>query len=184
MDKGKITRTDPAAGETIQKGDTVVLWVSEGPEETEVPQVVGMDISKAVDMLTRSNLKYDYDYVDSDMPKDQVVSQSEKKGTKVSVDTEIYLEISKGPTEPTETTEPQKPLRSTNYTIRNLPSATDKPNAYVLSIRQDGAAVLEDMTVDPGTPEITVVLQGRGVEYFDIYIDGTYYDNIRVDFGS
>ena len=184
VEKGKITRTDPAAGETIKKGDTVILWVSEGPEETEVPQVVGMDISKAVDMLTRSNLKYDYDYVDSDLPKDQVVTQSEKKGTKVAVDTEIYLEISKGPTEPTETEAPTKPLHSTNYTIRNLPSATDKPNAYVLSIRQDGVAVLEDMTVDPGTSEITVILQGRGVVYFDLYIDGTYYDNIRVDFGS
>ena len=184
VEKGKITRTDPAAGETVKKGDTVILWVSEGPEETEVPQVVGMDISKAVDMLTRSNLKYDYDYVDSDKPKDQVVSQSEKKGTKVDVDTEIYLEISKGPTEPTETTEETQPLRSTNYTLRSLPSAADKPDAYVLSIRQNGTAVLEDMTVDPGTSEITVVLQGRGVQYFDIYIDGTYYDNIRVDFGS
>lgn len=183
VEKGSITRTEPAAGETIKKGDTVILWVSEGPEETEVPQVVGMDISKAVDMLTRSNLKYDYDYVDSDQPKDQVVTQSEKKGTKVAVDTEIYLEISKGPTEPTETEEPTKPLRSTTYTIRSLPSATEKTEAYVLSVRQNGTAVLEDITVNPGTAEVSVILQGRGVEYFDIYIDGTYYDNIRVDFG-
>ena len=121
--------------------------------------------------------------MDSDQPKDQVVTQSEKKGTKVAVDTEIYLEISKGPTEPTETEEPTKPLRSTTYTIRSLPSATEKTEAYVLSVRQNGTAVLEDITVNPGTAEVSVILQGRGVEYFDIYIDGTYYDNIRVDFG-
>lgn len=179
VEKGKVIRSEPAYGQEVKKGDSVTLWISEGPKQTEVPQVWGMDIVKALDILERSKLKGDYVYIDSDKPKDEVVTQSEKVGTMVDEGTTIHLEISNGPTEPT--TPPTEASKTVNYTIKNLPA--NETTAYTLAIYKDGAPYLDNIQVQPGTTEIPVVLEGRGVIYFDLYINGEYYDAIRVDFG-
>ena len=40
--KGQIFRQQPAAGATVQRGDTVTFWVSSGPPKVYVPDVVGL----------------------------------------------------------------------------------------------------------------------------------------------
>jgi serine/threonine protein kinase/beta-lactam-binding protein with PASTA domain len=41
VDKGKITRTDPAPGQATPVGSPITIWVSSGPASVQVPQLVG-----------------------------------------------------------------------------------------------------------------------------------------------
>jgi len=57
--EGKVTRTEPANGEQLERGQTVVLYISSGPEivKERVPNVVGLDINKAETTLMASGFK-------------------------------------------------------------------------------------------------------------------------------
>jgi serine/threonine-protein kinase len=52
VETGKVIKTEPAQGEQAQKGDTVTVHISKGPDLVEVPDVVGMTYSDAYDALT------------------------------------------------------------------------------------------------------------------------------------
>ena len=51
VDKGKVIRTEPAAGSRVAKGSTVRLVVSSGPPLITVPKVFGMTGRAAEDYL-------------------------------------------------------------------------------------------------------------------------------------
>ena len=51
--KGNVFRTVPASGEQLKTGQKVTLYLSKGPELKKVPNVVGMDIEKAMDVLKK-----------------------------------------------------------------------------------------------------------------------------------
>jgi beta-lactam-binding protein with PASTA domain/tRNA A-37 threonylcarbamoyl transferase component Bud32 len=48
---GTITRQEPAAGSLYQQGETVVVTVSSGPAEVNVPDVIGMSVRDATQEL-------------------------------------------------------------------------------------------------------------------------------------
>lgn len=103
----------------------MTLYVSTGSDVvmTTVPEVLGMDIRTAASMLTGKNLKYDYDLVESDKPKDEVIEQDQAKGTEVLEGTVVKLKVSKGPAETTAppttppTTEPEPQVVSKTVTL-------------------------------------------------------------------
>ena len=120
VEEGKVIRTEPRKGATLTAGQTVTLYVSTGSDVvmTTVPEVLGLDISKAVSLLTGKNLKYDYDLVESDKPKDQVIEQDPAKGTEVPEGTMVKLKVSKGPAETTAPpTEPEPQVVSKTVTL-------------------------------------------------------------------
>ena len=45
--KGFVVRTDPAAGATVNKGDLVTVYVSEGPEPVVIPSLIGTTVDQA-----------------------------------------------------------------------------------------------------------------------------------------
>lgn len=47
VDDGLVISQDPGPGEEVEPGDTVVILVSEGPEEREMPNVIGQDGDEA-----------------------------------------------------------------------------------------------------------------------------------------
>ena len=94
--KGVVMSQNPHAGARIQKGDEVVLLVSTGPPQTEVPNVVGMNYGDAVQALSNANLKAKKHEVFSQKPADQVVAQDPKAGDKVVEGIEVVLDVSKG----------------------------------------------------------------------------------------
>ena len=53
----------------------------------------------------------------------------------------------------------------------------------MLGIYQNGRAIIEETEVTVGTAKLAVTLSGTGVQYFDIYINNTYYKTLKVDFG-
>ena len=52
VDSGRVIRTDPANGESAPKGATVTIFVSSGPEDVTVPDVVGKTEADAKAVLT------------------------------------------------------------------------------------------------------------------------------------
>ena len=52
VDEGKVTRTDPAAGQRVARGAQVRLFVSSGRGDVEVPQMVGNTEAEARSALS------------------------------------------------------------------------------------------------------------------------------------
>lgn len=57
IEEGRAIRTDPAAGTTLVKGDTVTLFISAGSESVAVPNIVGMTQADAAAALAAVGLK-------------------------------------------------------------------------------------------------------------------------------
>ena len=125
--------------------------------------------------------------VDSYEDKGTVISQSVKgNAEKVDVETEIILEVSKGPEEttappPTET----DPEPTVVYVEKQLMIAlpADRTEAYELCLKQGDENVLDPLVIEDVTQtELEVILVGTGVARYDIYINNEFYDKIYVDF--
>ncbi len=56
VEKGTVTRQQPASGEKVAKGTTVVLWVSDGAAKVAVPDVSGQTLEQAEAALTAEGL--------------------------------------------------------------------------------------------------------------------------------
>ena len=115
--EGSVTRTEPASGSELSKGQVVTVYISKGNGKLKVPSVEGLDVMDAIKLLREAGLTYDIKRVFSETEeKDRVIRQSEKANTQVAKDTVVTLEVSDGPaptnppTEPTQpTTEPTQP---------------------------------------------------------------------------
>ena len=95
VEKGCIIRQSPEAGEVIQKGDTVSLVVSRGPQMMEMPDVIGQTQDSAVQELATKGLNATCFTVVNDGSEAAgcVVSASEDAGSMVEVGTTIVLYI-------------------------------------------------------------------------------------------
>jgi serine/threonine-protein kinase len=61
--KGQVFRQDPGPGETVERGATVVFWVSSGPPKVDVPDVVGLSQGDASAILEEAGFVVTTDYV-------------------------------------------------------------------------------------------------------------------------
>ena len=101
---GQVIRTEPSAGTEMTAGQTVYIYVSTGPDviTAKMLNVMGLDVDKAKELLGQagfSNIKTEE--VESLKPKGEVIHQSAAKNAEIDVNTEIVLQISKGPEETT-----------------------------------------------------------------------------------
>ena len=74
--EGRVTRTEPATGESLSEGQTVTIYISTGPEvvKARVPNVVGLQVDKAITTLAASGFtNYDKETEDSTEDKDEVL---------------------------------------------------------------------------------------------------------------
>lgn len=106
-------RTDPPAGSTVKRGDTVKIFYSLGPqiEYVTIPTFVGMTESDAITTLNSLGISYGkITYEKNDKySKGQIFSQSKAVGSKVPVGvTEIDFTVSLGDGSSEETTDSDK----------------------------------------------------------------------------
>ena len=194
---GIVIRTEPAYGETLTRGQTVTLYVSQGPAKVKqeaVPGLIGLKESVAIALLKGTGFtNYRSEPVDSDKTEGTVVDQSIAADTVTSLDTEIVLYISNGKatepsTEPSETTESTEATETSDPVITetvtfNLPEGW--PRAYYLRITTaDGEAVVEDVLIQPDQTSYSLRLTGSGRTEFKLYIDGEYYRSAIWDFSA
>ena len=98
--EGEIIRTEPAEGQPLKDGQTVVIYVSIGPAEktADVPNVVGMSSDKAINTLKAAGFEKTpkIEIEESIQPKDEVLRLSVDVNSKVDTKTEIILYVSAG----------------------------------------------------------------------------------------
>ena len=193
--EGRVICTDPEYGTELKSGQTINLWISTGPKTVfaKMPGVVGMMKQEALDLLESKGFANVVTIdVESDEPKGKVVSQSAEKNTELDVNTEIRLEISEGP-EPTEesTTEttqaPTAPPETQTTPTEPSPvhvtfSLPVREEAYYLSILQNGTEIVSNVEIAPGSNGYVLALTGSGVQTYDLYINGQFYQTQRVEF--
>lgn len=202
VEDGKVIRTDPPANSTIAAGDAVTLYISSGKEPVQVPKVIGMSISEAYNLLTNEkyNFKVEHIYQEDEADKDTVIGQSLAQGTEAEQGASITLTVSDGPaetepstepsTEPTEppepSTEPTEPStepptepepRTITYPLTLDPMEQDAN----VEIRQSNT-IIATAVLPAGQTEVELSLTGTGTQYYDVYINGTYQQIIRVKF--
>ncbi len=94
---GFTIRTDPEAGRVVGREDTIVVWVSKGPEPATVPNLVGMSIADATAAAENANLSIVEDgtvEVSAASGLDGLVAeQSPGAGTTVDSGTDVTVKI-------------------------------------------------------------------------------------------
>lgn len=94
--KGRAIRTTPLAGTTAEKGSEVDLFISKGPEQIEVPNVVGMDVEEATTALEKDGFEVDTVEEDSSEDEGQVLKQSPAATTKADDGSTVKLTVASG----------------------------------------------------------------------------------------
>ncbi len=167
---GQIIRTDPEKDVELKDGQTVTLILSMGPEPqmAKMPKLIGWDMQSAVSILESKGFdNYDFEQVDSNEPKGQIVGQSHEPDAQVEVTEQIILQVSKGP---------QTPQDVTKDVVFELSGENLLP--YTVEIRL-GNTIVKRIEITEAKESITVSLTGTGTQTYELWIGG-YKDSEKV----
>ena len=154
VDEGKVIFTDPAAGATLNAGDSVTITVSSGVGTvmTTVPDVMDLEEADAISMLKSKNLEASVSYVENDADEGLVFYQSIKSGNEVPENTVVSIKVSLGRKEepsPSPSEEPENTPTPTPYTPTPTPTPeTPTPATPTPEQPEESPAVSEEV---PGT---------------------------------
>src|SRR5213594_231792 len=140
-----VFQQTPRPGDRTPKNNFVTIYVSLGPPKTDVPNVVGEPLDKALSDLQDAKLKGKAIPTESDKPQGEVISQSPTAGASVKQGSQVKLKVSKGP----------KPVAIPNV----IGSTFESANSTLLGA---GFAVLRK-DVKSDAPKDTVVDTSPGV---------------------
>jgi serine/threonine-protein kinase len=99
VEKGRVISASPGEGEKVDKGSTVTLVVSSGPEQADVPDVTGRSFDEAQSTLQNAGFKVNRTDKESDKDPGTVLSQNPKGGTQADVGATVALTVAKEPTQ-------------------------------------------------------------------------------------
>jgi len=128
VESGSVIRTDPGAGQTVDKGSTVTLVVSSGPPQVGVPMVVGLTESAARDALQAAGFlvaKADIDVPFNSAQAGTVVTQNPPPGTPAPKGSTVSITVGKALPAPTTTS--TSTTTSTTTTTVAATTTTRKP---------------------------------------------------------
>jgi beta-lactam-binding protein with PASTA domain/tRNA A-37 threonylcarbamoyl transferase component Bud32 len=98
VQKGYVISQSPAAGEKLNKNDTVEITVSKGKETVTVPSVIGKSRDDAVSTLANAGLNPKVFLVPSaSKPENTVIAQDPQGGNTVVKGTRVRINVSSGP---------------------------------------------------------------------------------------
>ena len=192
QEAGLVTRTDPAARTQLPQGQTVYVYVSTGPEivERPVPNVVGLEISRARELMEQQGFRnVRYEQVESMRPADEVIYQSVAKNKEVDVNSEIIVHYSEGPKEEQQTSAPTETIPANlgngveKFSMTVTFSVPAMEEEYRLDICLGGTNdVLVSKLIAPGSTSTYAELTGRGLVAYDLYINGTFLETRSIEF--
>ncbi|HVM17780.1 MAG TPA: PASTA domain-containing protein [Gaiellaceae bacterium] len=93
---GIVFAQTPGAGRTLPDGATVTIHVSEGPDTTAVPSVVGLPEPQALERLEGAELEAEREQVFSEEPQGVVVAQEPAAGEEVERGSSVRIQVSQG----------------------------------------------------------------------------------------
>jgi serine/threonine-protein kinase len=96
--KGDVVKTDPAAGDTVDEGSDVTLYVSKGPAPVVIPDVAGESEADATNQLKADGLVVNVEHrYDDSIPDGQAIGTTPHAGKNAKAGDPITLIVSKGP---------------------------------------------------------------------------------------
>ena len=122
---GIVISQDPAEGDMVAPGSTVVVRVSSGPDTVPVPPVVNLSQADATNLLTRAGFRTEVRQQNADLPAGTVVATQPGPGTEAPEGSTVVIVVSTGPatttteaatTTTTEATTTSTTMRSTTTT--------------------------------------------------------------------
>ena len=137
--KGQVISQSPAAAVTAPKGSQVIIVVSSGRAEAEVPQLAGESATSAANRLTQLGFSFNQlDEFSNDVPRGRVIRTDPSAGTKVDPkSTTVTIVVSAGPettttlapttTAPTTTTPTTAPTTTTPTTAPTTSTPAASP---------------------------------------------------------
>ncbi|MBL1073261.1 Stk1 family PASTA domain-containing Ser/Thr kinase [Nocardia sp. 2] len=97
---GNVISTQPLGGSRIDKGSTVTLVISRGPEQVAIPKLIGLTQQEAEKNLTNVNLQLDPQIQQdwsSAAEKGKVIRSDPREGTRVDSGSSVQITLGKGP---------------------------------------------------------------------------------------
>jgi len=167
--KGYVVDSRPAAGTIINKGDTITLIISKGPQNTVVPNFVGQSIDRVKTQLEDPwNLGAGgkIEYQTSDKDEGIILWQSIPDATQVEVGTNIDFIVSSGLPEKEMTQSFRLPIDRSIVTLR---------------IDVDGEKVYEER-LDTYMGYKTLTFVGKGSKTISYYWDGVLQETFTLQF--
>ncbi len=99
VEEGRVTRTEPEADEKLEKGDTVIVYLSEGKASDTMPNLIKKTKNDAEKMLNRLDLDLDIRYEteeSSDVEEGCVIRTNPEAGKELQRGDRVTLYISSG----------------------------------------------------------------------------------------
>ena len=95
VEEGKVIRSDPAGGTEVDEGTRVTIYVSSGPEQVDVPNVIGMTEEDATKVLKDAGfqVKTQTQTVTSEADDGRVVDQNPDSGTKADKGSVVTITV-------------------------------------------------------------------------------------------
>ncbi len=150
--KDLVLRTDPKGGSPVDKGGTIGLTLSKGPERYAVPDVVGKTEDVARGALQDTHLAASVERRHSlTVPEGSVVSVDPASGTELKRDEAVTLVVSQGPKPvavPNVTGAPLDQAKAALADVGLKPGITQKYDETVA----EGVVISQDPTA-PGTAD-------------------------------
>ena len=159
-----VISTIPAKGETLKKGDTVTLIVSQGPEvkPVTVPTFVGLNIDDTLAQLSGYGLvcdSADVELVESDKEGGTIVWQSLDPLSKVDEGTRIQFQVSAGLAN-----------RTVSITVDLPQNGSDTVQVEIYVGDESTPQYSELVHTSDGTVNTTI--SGTGKKMVKVYFDG------------
>jgi hypothetical protein len=133
VDEDDVIRCEPASGEQLAEGSTVLVFVSSGEELVTVPSLSGQTLEQAQATLRESQLRTGEIRREphASIPSGSVITSDPPPGTEEPVNSQIDLVVSTGPT-PSPTPAPTPPPTPTPTPVPTpapTPTPTPVPSA-------------------------------------------------------
>ncbi|WP_149360272.1 Stk1 family PASTA domain-containing Ser/Thr kinase [Lolliginicoccus suaedae] len=98
--EGDVIGTSPESGEQVDPGSTVALYVSSGPGRVAVPELGGLTVEEADEMLEEAGLELSSSVEEApstEEERDLIVQQNPSSGVSVTVGTTVQVAVGTGP---------------------------------------------------------------------------------------
>ncbi len=96
VDAGKVIDTEPPAGEEVDCGSSVTVFISKGPNLITLENLLGLQQQVAESRLRRAGLIANVDTKDADQPEGEVIAQDPGPGSELSKGDEVTIVVSTG----------------------------------------------------------------------------------------
>ncbi len=179
---GQVLEQSEKADTLIEITKEIELKVSKGPKMVPMPDLTGKTFESAKQQLLDLGFTVINSVeVENNADAGLVVDQSVEKNTEIPITTEITLQVSSGPAIPDTVKKTVNVDMSALFKDEMGNVMAEPVGPYYFEVKDDeGQMVLFISNCDK--VNLTLELEGYGLETYELYVDGIFVDYLTVDF--